>query len=111
MDKREKEEFVRSVGMRVSHQEAREILLEIRRESFGEKKLDKHWKYEGGNATIQSKCWLLAWCQDTRDVDIAHACQHAWNDIFDKDFESVARIVGHDFPRECRDKSRGPAIL
>jgi hypothetical protein len=104
MDDREKEELVRSVQLRVSPDEARDVLLQIRRESYRDKKLDKHWKYEDGNVTVRSKCWLLAWCQDTRDTDIARACQKAWNDIFDKDFESVAAIVGHDFPRQRRDQ-------
>jgi hypothetical protein len=109
MDDREREELLRSVQLRVSPEEAREVLLEVRRKPFRDK-LDEHWRYEEGNVTLQSKCWLLAWAQDTRNLDIARKCQAAWNEIFDKDFESIA-IVGHDFPRKCRDKTWGPPLF
>ncbi len=107
MTKQEKLEFLMNVKLRVSPEEAREELMEIRRESFHAKNLDKHWEYKDGNITVRSKCWLLRWCLVTspRDIDIGRVCQRVWNDIFDKDkdFESVATTLGRDFIRKCPD--------
>lgn len=98
--------LVKSVQLIVSPEEAKEELLQIKRKAFQDE-LETHWKYEHGNVTPQSKLWLLSWAQDTRNLDIARACQAAWNQIFDRDFKSVA-IVGHDFPRKYRYAKRGP---